>query len=915
MNLIAKRNALCVAVLSGLMLGSGLLTSCEKDILEGQPSWLGNSIYERLEEGIVVDGEKKSFEYTLRLIDDLDQKEVMSHTGSRTLFAASDEAYEAWFRNNDWNVSKYEDLTETQKKILFNNSVITNAYLLELMSNVSTTTAGEEPKSGRCMRRATASSVYDSVPLMAPEEMPVNPLNDPSMDAWTRFREENRTIRIMRDNSSAPMIHFLPEFMTSNNITTADLQKISNDNESTIADAWINGKKVISDEQTCKNGYIYVVDGVIESNRNMAEIISQEPEMSLWANLLNRFSLPVAAPYANQANFQRLYNTTDSVYVLRYYNSEANNPRYTTPSGLAVYKNAAAMTGLLKFDPAWNQYIYTNSMGYDLHYDAAAMIVPTDAAMEYWAQNDGKSLMEEYHNNWDSIPYVTVSKLINVNMLKSFVDAVPSKFGSVLDDSKVELGIKPSDIVKSYMGCNGVVYLVDKVFGPSEFRSVVYPALSHESSTMGVIYNAIESYEFGPFLNSMESYYSMILPKNVSANEGPDASEGDIFMNYIDPCTYGAHPVLMQFYYDKTNKALAAHRYYCTINEDGSITVGEALRDANTTEIDDRLTDLVDNLIIVGNIEDGKTYYKTKAGSFIRVGHEGPSGWRLAGGFQQETGVDVPVTDVYNMSTTGNGKSYAVEDYVPMTAQNTVYDILKKKSEEAGSTCKLFCELLANDATKDALLSKTLTVGSTNYYCANYATDNTSSLNLRLFDHYNYTVYVPTDTTIQRLIDTGILPTWDDWTLAGTGDPESTVTTPTQDSIAKIIHDFIRYHIQDNAIYIGGEPVSEMKYETGKQNPVSKRYYSVTVSANASGLTVTDRSGSGTEGVGKTYQVIQNNKLYNQTCREYWISGSPTSTGARTIYSSSNAVVHEINGALIYDVKQLIPWKQQFTIQ
>ncbi len=910
MNLIAKRNALSMLALSGFVLGTGLLSSCEKDILEGQPSWLGNSIYERLEEGIEVNGEKKTFAYTLRLIDDLDQTEVMSHTGSRTLFAASDDAYEAWFKNNDWNVSSYDELSTAQKKLLFNTSVITNAYLLELMSNVSTTTAGEEPKSGRCMRRTTAVSIYDSIPTMSVAEMPVNPLNDESMDAWARFRNEGHSIRIMRDNTSAPMIHFLPEFMSNNNITSSDLQKISNDTESTVADSWINGKKVVSAEQTCKNGYIYVVDGVVESNRNMAEIISQEPEMSMWANLLNRFSVPIAAATTYQQNFQRLYNTTDSVYVLRYYNSESNNPRYTTPSGTVVYTNAAAMTGLLKFDPAWNQYIYTNSMGYDLHYDAAAMIVPTNEAMEAWAQNEGKSLMEEY-GCWDSIPYVTISKLLNVNMLKSFVDAVPSKFRSVLDDSKVELGITADDIVKSYMGCNGIVYMVDKVFGPSEFRSVVYPALSHESSNMSVIYNAIESYEFGPYLNSMESYYSMILPVNESAYLGSDKTEEDVFMNYIDPCSYGSHPILMQFYYDKKNKAIAAYRFYCTINSDGSVSVGEKLSDATTTEIKDRLTDLVDNLIIVGNIEDGKTYYKTKAGSFIRVGHEGTTGWSLAGGFQMETGKDVPVTSVYDMSTTGNGKSYAVTDFMPMTAQKTVYDILKDRASLSNSTCSIFYGLLANDASKDALLSKTETVGSSTYYCANYTTDNTSSLNIRLFDHYNYTVYVPTDTTLQRLINQGILPTWDDWAAAGPTD--GTSTTATQDSIAKIIHDFIRYHIQDNAVYIGGDAVSAVKYETSKQNPETKRYYSVEVTADASGMTVTDRSGLGVDGQGKTYQVIQNN-LYNQTSREYWINGKTTSSN-RTIYSSSNAVVHEINGALIYDVKQLIPWKQQFTIQ
>ena len=66
------------------------MQSCKDDdlILTGQPSWLGNSIYERLQD-------EGNYKYTLRLIDDLGEKDVLSHTGSRTLFVAADSAYEA----------------------------------------------------------------------------------------------------------------------------------------------------------------------------------------------------------------------------------------------------------------------------------------------------------------------------------------------------------------------------------------------------------------------------------------------------------------------------------------------------------------------------------------------------------------------------------------------------------------------------------------------------------------------------------------------------------------------------------------------------------------------------------------------------------------------------------------------------
>ena len=83
-----------------LLIGGSALQSCEDNdlILTGQPEWLGNSIYERLQE----DGHYKNM---LRLIDDQGQKEVLSRTGSKTLFVADDAAFDEWFKSNDWGVS------------------------------------------------------------------------------------------------------------------------------------------------------------------------------------------------------------------------------------------------------------------------------------------------------------------------------------------------------------------------------------------------------------------------------------------------------------------------------------------------------------------------------------------------------------------------------------------------------------------------------------------------------------------------------------------------------------------------------------------------------------------------------------------------------------------------------------------
>lgn len=916
-NHLMKQNNRRWLPLLGMVAFVGLFPSCEKDILTGQPEWLGNSIYERLEEGIEVNGEKQTFKTMLRLIDDLDQKEVLSRTGSKTVFASSDQAYEEWFASNEWGVTKYEDLTMAQKKLLFNNAMIDNSYLLELMSNVS----GNPPQHGMCMRRESAVSIYDSIPEMTVEEMPVNPLGLTSRDTWTSLREAGKTIHIMKDDYAAPMIHFLPEFMSKNNITDNDLYVLSNHESNSTADSWINGKKVVSSEQTCKNGYIYVVDGVMGSNKSMAEIIHGNNNTKLWSHLLMRF----AVPYYNssiQATYRRLYNTNDTIYTLRYFNTETKHALTQTPSGINI------RTGTLSFDPGWNQYIYNNSMDYDMHYDAGAMIVPTDAALKDWWENgSGEALREEYHE-WDSVPYATIAELINVNMLKSFVDAVPSKFGSILDDAKVELGITSDDVKAAYMGCNGVVYLTDKVFGPSSFRSVIYPTLAHQSSTFAVMYQAIVDYDFKPYLNSMDSKFSLIVPFN---NKPSQDGENSTFW-YLDPCSYGqdSMQIIFEFYKDEEKDALAAKRHYCTIDENGNILLNEnaSIPDASSTVIQNRMEYLLNNSIIVGEVWNAsQEYYRTKGGSMIRVENGADDNTvTFQGGYQMENGTYSKVEKVYNMLNTttdasgsvkssGNGKTYAMssETLVPLTASQSVYQVLSDYRDSGKDS--LFLKLLEEDESSENgdlpfLLSK-----SSNYYCTAYAQGNK---NIRLFDNYNYTVYVPTDESMKELFEgeDAILPTWDDYkayqAIAEQGDADAAIYCK---QIAAIIHDFVRYHFQDNSIYINSTAGID-NYETGKINPANRRFYSLEVTVDSRSLTIKDyltqaeEKETGTSSEHRSHVLTGADNLWNRTCCEYWISGSPTSY-ERTIASSSHVVVHQIDAPLFFSQTQKVGWKKR----
>ena len=836
------------------------LTSCsEKDELMDQPSWLGNSIYERLQE----DG---GYQYTLRLIDDLGQKEVLSKTGSKTLFVASDGTYEQFFRQNTWGVNKYDDLTAAQKKLLFNSSMVNNAYLVELLSNVS----GNPPLQGQCMRRETAASVFDSVARFYPAQMP-------NTEFWARYKGRKDGIVLLRDNTSKPMIHFLPKFMRRNNITDEDLAILTNGVSTSASDAWVNGKKLIETDITCKNGYIQKVDGLATAADNMAEIVHSHANMSRFASLLDRF----CAPYYDDAatkEYNRLYNNEDSVFTLKYFSSTSNVGDYGSPNGgeLSADPSGSKVDAYLGFDPGWSQYMYANTSGRDLHYDAGAMLVPHNDALDYWWNHDGKPLQDMY-GAWENVPMKVLVKMLDINLIRTFTETVPSKFKNIVDNTtKVPIGITREHVDSCFMGCNGVVYLVNRVFTPASYSSVSFPALIHEQ-TMNVIYWAIEHLDFEPYLNSMDSYYSFIIPTNTA------------MLRYVDPCTYGSSTsVLYEFYYDSDRKTVRARRYNYDLETNTIIDDGKDLTDASDTQVENRLRDLLDNLIIVGNIEDGHTYYSTKGGSVIRVDKAGQEGvMTVSGGLQIEENMPVTVQTIYDQTSTGNGKSYVVEQSLPLSSRRSLYTILKDRDN-----CTRFFDLLLNGGAANTLLKSRMS----SYTCANF--------NCSLFDAYNYTVYVPTDSEMEKLHSEGILPDWNDYenlTAEQFGGDEN-LLKQARTIVANRILNFLKYHIQDNSVFIAGEPKVDVKYETSTLNPLNNRFYYVTVTADDDQLTVKDQ-------LGNSRQVVKDQN-YNLIGREYWIQNAQNVNNTQ-LYNASDLVVHQIDGPLFYEEKQLTKWQEE----
>ena len=139
----------------------------------------------------------------------------------------------------------------------------------------------------------------------------------------------------------------------------------------------------------------------------------------------------------------------------------------------------------------------------------------------------------------------------------------------------------------------------------------------------------------------------------------------------------------------------------------------------------------------------------------------------------------------------------------------------------------------------------------------------------------------------------------DNLTAADFGGDATKLSAAKKELKNRIIN-FVKYHIQDNSVIIGGEEQNNTKFESFTNNLSTKRYYNLTVTSDANNLTVTDHTNH-------SYKVVKTDGLYNLQGREYWITNKDKTNDQ--IYNASDVVVHQINGALIYSNDQLTSWK------
>lgn len=967
-----QKTKLCKHLLVGgalFAVGFGM-NSCTDtyDLDTEQPGGL-NSIY-----GYMV--ERGNFQNYMRIVKDLGQEEILSKTGSKTLFLANDAAFEEFYKTCTWEnengepVRSYEDLTLEQKRVLLGAAMIDNPYTTSMLSTA------QGPVRGEVCRRPTSQTLYDMIEIAKSDDLPVS-------SNWEPLRAKTDGVVLFRDASMAPpTVHFTPKFLQMNKLVSSDLEFLYRLPEGSLIsdDVYVGKAKITNPNIFCKNGFIHEVDRVMVPLDNMAEILrkseNEDPAKSakIFSDLVERFAAPWWTA-AMQNNYNALFGESDSVFIKRYF-SKRSVPTSTTVSASPfeedIFQNTAEAT--LKFDPGWNAYIPTAFSNRNaLMEDMAVILAPTDKAMSdwWWGEGSGKLLRTRYGGSerLENVPSTVVAELLNNNFLEQLTLSLPSKFNeTVYDDANEIMGLDTAMISAVSIGCNGAVYYTDMVYEPASFRSVLYPVVVNSDATTNVIYNIIDQLDYKAYLNSMVSRYSFFYPTNKG------------LLTYIDPVSYGKqNRELWTFEYDPTATS-ESQKLIVKVYRLSELTYDPATRSYNTDEVSprttyknpsikgssansmivDRLEDILDNIIVIGEITTDQEYYPTKGRSFLRIKTDGthtdiesgkqvPNVVSVSGSWQDQGGDDPVNTPLAIASSTvhDNGYSFEVNEGVPVGGSKSVVDVLAGVPE-----CSLFYEMLLRCATSTTVApsEKMAWVSASNNgnlisILEKGEVGNEDSKNKKiayLLNGYHYTVYAPTNDAMQKAFDLG-LPSLEDLMAAEAYDeaqPDEVTGAdnyrPYADSLRAVMLDFVKLHIQDNSIYMDNgfnsgdyesskiELVQSHKVineETGESVPDSvsvtengvsfkvavvepRKPYKLTVNVSKDDMTVKVRNGDGTEVHVKKFDA-EGKPMYNLQAREYWLDDVDgkvnTAEEATMINTASSAVVHAIDGVLLYD--------------
>lgn len=478
-NYMIRKNSTALSMLLMAMLLVGCVDEPDK---YDRPEWLKGKLYTQMLEI----PELSTFS---RCIERTGYDEIIDVSGSYTVFAPSNEAFDTYFSENPL-YNSVEDIPLPELNRIVKYHIVQDPWTksqlrkldiygwidtLDLANNIprgfkrETLLKDDDKKFGVKWVYGKGTVITDTL----------------NADLVRRLATDSRKY--------VPI--FYSEYFTINDLSTSDYQFYFDRPFDAGDDLYFAGAKIISDEVFAENGFVYTIDQVVTPLRNGYEILSDNAgsnSYSKFRNLINEFpEFSFNQQKTNQQEGVDLGLEVDSLFDL------------TFPE--LAFDLANEMT-----DPPPGSYGLPSNVSVRYHH---GLVAPTDEAMELL-----ESEFFQVSGGWGSLNGAPGNiKRIVANTHMSQYEVFPTSYEAGFLNGEMDIvTLSSSDIVQKEFGSNCTFIGVKNAIVPRAFSSVTGPVYLRRGYSK--IMNVIEETGILPLLKKRNNDFSFFVESDINSS-------------------------------------------------------------------------------------------------------------------------------------------------------------------------------------------------------------------------------------------------------------------------------------------------------------------------------------------------------------------------------------------------------------
>jgi len=420
---------------------------CRDDLQEDKyerPEWLAGKVYSQ----ILEYPELSTFAQCLELTG---YDTIINVSGSYTVFAPSNEAFSSWLTQKpEWN--SVENIPADELNQLVKYHIVQNAWSKQQLRSLDVfgwiDTLDLNNNKPRGFKRET---------LLRDENRKYG---------WTQVGERNDLRPIIQDTLNASMYRrvitdsrkyapvFYSEYLNIYDLTRDDYEFYFNRPFEGAANLYYGNARISSDEIFSENGFVYIVDQVVEPLNNAYQLLENSRGNESYAQFLDLVNYFPSFSY-NDDETNKQPGASEGLAVDSLFN--LTFPELTFNLTSERTKAPAGVVGL------------PENVTYRYHH---GMVAPTDEAFN--------ELIDTYikiPNGWGSLNGAPDNiKRIIANTHLSVNPVYPSDFTKGFYNGEFDLvKLEPSEIIHKEFGSNSTFIGLSKAIVPRAFSSVTGP--------------------------------------------------------------------------------------------------------------------------------------------------------------------------------------------------------------------------------------------------------------------------------------------------------------------------------------------------------------------------------------------------------------------------------------------------------